>query len=259
MTNFEYIILISLCVQNAWSIQRTEILPIMEPYNRTHCKIFYENSFDDLPKEYIAKLLVINENTGGTTIETIEDNLVKFQSCIPFEKHIFTIIFYDGKKETSNDFNYEPVNVTNVIKDHGCLNSDGTLGGEMEMKKKNKYFELCFKKMDIVNKNEALITVMTTFFKTKTQENNDTVTIKKKDLNHCSIGGAHYWIYVMFGGGGLVLSMIMLLSLITVYVYWKNKVRRMKEESENKNMLYGLAEYHDDTKITERNSSYDLS
>ena len=82
MTNFGYLILTCLCVQYSWGIEKTEIPPIMEPYNQTHCKIFYENAFDVLPKEeFQAQLGAVDENTGRIWVKTIQDNLVKFQSC----------------------------------------------------------------------------------------------------------------------------------------------------------------------------------
>ena len=164
MNSLVYLILTSLCVQYMTSsrtpgINKTEILPTMKPYNLIHCQIKFENSFHDPKKVYIAKLIIINENTGERFSEKIENNLVKFRSCIPIKEFALVVEIYHYFHAlwmgTSNLFNYDPVNVSNVIKDYGCLNKDGTLGGEIQMRENNKYFNVCLKKMEIVDKNNG--------------------------------------------------------------------------------------------------------
>ena len=80
MRTFVYLILTSFCVQYVTSsrtpgINKAEILSTMEPYNLTHCKIKFEDSFHDLKKEYIAKLVGVNENTGNRFYKTIENRM----------------------------------------------------------------------------------------------------------------------------------------------------------------------------------------
>merc|ERR1712062_23930 len=101
----------------------------------------------------------------------IVDNFVKFPPCLFIKKHDLSVsITPDGVQEVqavSGFFTYNPANVKSTIKYHGCLNSDGTLGGEVEMKKINSFYDMCFKKMEIVDKNtakEAIITVNAIFF-----------------------------------------------------------------------------------------------
>ena len=194
MSSLVYLILTSLCVQYVTSsrtpgINKAEILSTMEPYNLTHCKIKFEDSFHDLKKEYIAKLVGVNENTGNRFYKTIENNLVKFRSCIPIKEFALVVEIYHYFHATwlgpSNVFNYDPVNVSNVIKDYGCLNKDGTLGGEKQMKERNKYFNVCLKKMEIVDENNSNITARTAFYKTKNKKQNVTLTIEKIDLKGC--------------------------------------------------------------------------
>ena len=50
---------------------------------------------------------------------------------------------------------------------------------------------------------------------------------------------------------------ILLLSLIALAVYWKNREIRMKEEIVNQNSLYGQ-EYSADSEMREKNSLYGL-
>ena len=106
----------------------------------------------------------------------------QFESCKTWKDFLFTVdIFIDGNNigVPSKNFIYDPVNVRNVIKYLGCLNSNGTLGGEMEMKKKNKYFEVCLKKMQIFNKNhsnDTIIIITVLFYQTKTEDLYETVT-----------------------------------------------------------------------------------
>ena len=266
MTNFVFMILTILCVHHVSGINKTEILPTMEPYNRTHCKIIFENSFYNFEKEYIAKLTIINKETGNRQSEEIKNNLVKFLTCIPIKEFALAVDVYHPFRTTwlgtSNVFNYDPVNVNSVIKDHGCLKSDGTLGGEMKMKKRNKYFEVCLERMETANSNmENYIIVNTIFFKTYNQEQTETETIEKKPLKQCSqtddldVESSNIWIYLIIGAGGSVLIIILLLSMITFAVCWKNKEIRMKEEIVNKNIFYGQA-YYADSEMRERNPSY---
>lgn len=263
MTNFEYIILISLCVQYTRGIQMTNIKPTMKPFNRTHCKIFYETSFKDLPKEYTANL-VYTGSLDPMSLK-IEDNLVNYPSCLPIKKdQLKVVIHYAGTTTASQLFNYDPANLRKSIMDHGCLSIEGTLRGEVEMKKKNKFFDICFKKIEIVNKTNDDITLRTTFFKTDTKERIAKVKIEKTDLKYCKTdnigvlggGGSKSWIY--YTSGGIFLSIIIFLTLIALAVYWRNKARRMKAEIEMKNMLYGT-EYYDGSEITEKNPSYGVT
>ena len=163
----------------------------------------------------------------------------------------------DEKKEPSNLFYYNPVNVSNVIRHHGCLNNtDGTLSGEKEMKEKNKYFKVCFNKMEIVNLNDANITVRTTFYKTETEEQIETVTIEKKDLEACSsssntsiTGISDATIAVI-----LVVQVLVLLGAFAAYYFYK---RNKDSKGEiNVNQTYGLDEYYEDTQIVDTNAYY---
>merc|ERR1712241_135919 len=93
MNNSNYMIvsiLISLSVQFTSAIKMTNILPTMKPFNKTHCEIFYEDSFEDLPnpEEYTAKLIWIEDKTNERWVEPIQDNLAKVpgavaSTCIP--------------------------------------------------------------------------------------------------------------------------------------------------------------------------------
>ena len=108
---------------------------------------------------------------------------MKFRSCIPIKEFVFVVEIYHYFHATwlgpSNVFNYDPVNVSNVIKDHGWLNKDGTLGGKKQMKEENKYFNVCLKKMEIVDKNNGgKITVRTKFYKTETLDLIKVITIE---------------------------------------------------------------------------------
>ena len=105
MTNFCYNILTLLCVQYTWGIEKTEILPKMEPYNRTHCKIIFETSFVELPNQYIAKLTEIKNGdvtNGNRESDIIEDNFVRFKKfednfvCKPSKTFPFMVEIYYG-------------------------------------------------------------------------------------------------------------------------------------------------------------------
>ena len=258
MSNFGYIILTSLCVQHVLTvgINKTEILPTMEPYNRTHSKIFFEDSFYKLLKEYTAELTAFGE--GKRRSEKIEKNLVKFQSCIRIKEFALVVEIYHQTHHTflgpSQGFNYDPVNVSEVIKDYGCLNSDGTLGRTKKMKKKNKYFRVCFKKMEIVNVNKENITVTTTFYKTDDQEQNVTVTIEKEDLENCGNSTNEATLAV-----SIVIPVLILLGVFAAYSYYKrNKEIEDSKEEKDVNPTYGEVANNDyDYKNTELNNKND--
>ena len=255
MTSFGYILLTSLCVQYTWGIEITDIRPTMEPYNQTHCKIFYENAFDVLPKEYTAKLIGLDENKGTRWYKTIEDNLVEFPPCIPIKKEALTVEIYHDETTPSNLFNYVPGNVRSTIKYHGCLNSDGTLGGEEEMKKKNKFFELCLKKMEMANRtkaNDAIITVRVTLLRKDTKVATKTVTIEKKDLESCGLSDVLVLLLT-------IIPVLVLLAAFAAYSFYRrNKDIEDAREFRDVNPTYGDTAYNDyDYKTSELNNSND--
>ena len=63
----------------------------------------------------------------------------------------------------------------------------------------------------------------------------------------------NHWMYAVLGIAPL--SIIIILSLISVLVYWKNKVWKENQENESKNTLYGT-EYYDGSEITWSNPNY---
>ena len=252
MANFGFIILTSLCVQYIWGLQKTNILPTLEPYNQTHCKIFFASSFDELPKDYTAYLVVIDEKRGNRFYEQIQDNLVAFTSCIPQEIESITVeleIAGDKRRVTSDLFNYEPVNVNNTIKDHVCLNSDGTLGGEEEMKKKNKFFDICLKKMEIVNQTSANnITVRATFLRKDANTKNETVIIENLD----SCGLDEMTIVVV-----TIIPVLVLLAAFAAYCFYRrNKEIEDSREVRDVNPTYNDGNYNYD-KTSELHTSND--
>ena len=230
MIHFYFMILTSLWVQYTWSIKITNILPTMEPFNKTHCKIFYETSFQDLPKVYVANLVHMKEDSSGVVRPLafrIVDNFVKYPPCHSIENFILMVgITFDGEQETtaSHPFNYDPANLRNVIKEHGCLNhSSHGIGAEEEMKKKDKFFDYCLKEMEIIQiEKDDIITVRATFFRKKTKGTNEIVPkfqiFNLKDLKDCS-----------------------------------------QKEIEMKNILYGIEENYIDSGITEKNLSYGVT
>jgi len=270
MTNFGYIILTSLCIQYAWGIQKTEILPTIEPYNRTHCKIFFETSFNGLPQVYTAKLTIITEKTGNRESFKIENNLVKFKSCIPIiELDLEVEIILDPNRPAqgqSNHFKYDPlVNLSRTIEDHGCLTSDGILSGEIQMRENNKYFEVCLEKIEIVNKNHSNtnIIVRSIFFKKGNQKlirkvtvdlivcNNNT-SINSTTSNSNSISETTLAVIT-------ITPALVLLGTLAVYFFYKrNKdIEDSKEESEV-NPTYGDVAYSDyDYKSSELKNTND--
>ena len=63
----------------------------------------------------------------------------------------------------------------------------------------------------------------------------------------------NHWMYAVLGIAPL--SIIIILSLISVLVYWKNKAWKENQENESKNTLYGT-EYYDGSEITWSNPNY---
>ena len=235
----------------------------MEPHNLTHCKIRFEDSFHDLKKEYIAKLVGVNENTGNRFYKTIENNLVKFRSCIPIKEFALVVEIYHYFHATwlgpSNVFNYDPVNVSNVIKDYGCLNKDGTLGGEKQMKERNKYFNVCLKKMEIVDENNSNITVRTAFYKTKNKKQNVTVTIEKIDLKGCRNNDSKSKLSGLAIAVITAVPVLVLLGIFAAYSFYKkNKEIEDSKEEKDVNPTYGEVASNDyDYKNTELNNKND--
>ena len=259
MSNFGFILITSLCVHYTLGIKKSDIRPTMEPYNQTHCKIFYENSFDELPKEYQAKLIGIDEDRGSKWFKTIEDNLVKFPSCVPI-KQVALAVEIDHEETTvaSELFNYVPGNVGSTgstIRYHGCLNSDGTLGGEEEMKKKNKFFELCLKRIKMANKttaNESFLTVRAIFSRKEAKVTIKTVTIERKDLESCGLSDVTIAVLT-------IIPVLVLLAAFAAYSFYKrNKDIEDAREVRDVNPTYGDTAYNDyDYKTSELNTSND--
>ena len=283
MTTFSYMLLTSLCFQYVWGIEMTNVHPIMEPFNKTHCKIFYETSFKNLPKTYTATLMHKKEEDNGKFGQKpakIVDNFVKFPPCLFIKKHDLSVsIAPDGGKvqAVSEFFTYNPANVKTTIEYHGCMNSDGTLGGEVEVKRKNKFYEMCFKKMEIVDKNtvkEAIITVNATFFLNepgKEGERNETVAIKEKELGACGLSDGAIAVVA------IVPILVILVAFAAYFFYRRDKDIMDNKEERDVNPMYGEgafadydyktsevsntndyyeAGYSEDSKVTDQNDQY---
>ena len=265
MTNFGYIILISLSIQYSWGIQKTEILPTMEPYNRTHCKIKFETSFDDLPQVYTAQLTNITKETGNRDSFKIENNLVKFTSCIPIRILALEVEILQKPdvraKAKSALFSYDPVNVSKTIHDHGCLNSDGTLGGERQMRENNKYFEVCLEKIEIVNKNHSNTNITVTFFfKKENQKLIRKVTVDLKVCtNNASITSNSNSISETTLAVITITPALVLLGTLAAYFFYKrNKDIEDSKEESDANPTYGDVAYSDyDYKSSELKNTND--
>ena len=144
--------------------------------------------------------------------------------------------------------------MSRTITDHGCLNSDGTLGGENEIKKRNKFFEICFKKMEIdkAKSNYDNITIKATLSRlTKTRQRTAEVSIDKKELGNCGLSDAAIAVVAT------VTILFILAGLAAYFSYRKYQDMKMNKEIVIDNRLYGLAEYIYDTEISEKNPSYE--
>ena len=215
---FCFIILSSVCLQitQCYPPTKTSFPPTMEPYNETHLKVYFENSFEGLPEQYVAVLSLIQpENPRPRVRAIINNSFVKSGPCDMMEDNsrFFVEIFTEERKDIlmdtepliqSEGFQYSPYSnsIKGLIEDHVCaLNSEKVRIDIAEIRKNHKYLEYCLLRIKINNvtitgtegeKKEIQIEkekflVETVFSDDKPKY----VTMEKKDLENCSKSGSN--------------------------------------------------------------------
>ena len=130
------------------------------------------------------------------------------------------------------------------------------------MKERNKYFNVCLKKMEIVDENNSNITVRTAFYKTKNKKQNVTVTIEKIDLKGCRNNDSKSKLSGLAIAVITAVPVLVLLGIFAAYSFYKkNKEIEDSKEEKDVNPSYGEVAYNDyeykNTELNNKNDYYD--
>ena len=241
----------------------------MEPYNETHRKVYFENSFEGLPEQYVAVLSLIQPENPRARVRTIiNKSFVKSSPCDMMEdkSFFFVEIFTEERKDILKDtepliqsegFQYDPNSNSNIkrsIEDHVCaLNSETVRIDIAEIRKNHKYLEYCLLRIKINNvtingtdgekkeiqiEKEKFLLFETVFSIDKPNY----VTIEKKDWENCSNMGRNIAIAIAVP--------ISLMVMCGVFLFCRRE-RIENNVTREDNTLYGVVTYDDDYKTSE--------
>ena len=268
----KFIKFISVCLQISITCTqptKTSVPPTMEPYNETHLKVYFENSFEGLPEQYVAVLSLIQpENPRPRVRAIINKSFVKSSPCDMMEdKSLFFVeIFTEERKDILEDtepliqsegFQYDPnsnSNIKRLIENYVCaVNSETARIDIAEIRKNDKYLEYCLLRIKINNvtingtdgekkeiqiEKEELLLIESVFSIDKPNY----VTIEKKDLENCSNMGRNIAIAIAVP--------ISLMVMCGVFLFCRRE-RIENNVTREDNTLYGVVTYDDDYKTSE--------
>ena len=260
--------------------QPTGILPSISVYNTTHAIIDFEESFSPSPNKYDG-LLTIEGTDGHIFYRNVVDKKAPLDIC---REHLKMKLEYEGIE--SSNFEFHPINYTEMILNHICENGDTglVLIDVEEMIRINSTFAYCHRWIKIhgtehnnddreiiVKDKNVMINVTGTdpHFKVQyKQSKKDTeghelwnFDVEKSSLNSCpdppnsqaSKNSDNIALYAGLGSGAVLVLLITVAGVCGVY---RKNAAAGRGEVVEANPEYGEDNYYEDTNVVETNSNY---